>query len=188
MKRILLIAIIAGLGGTAVFFISPGMEGAAASAPSRSQERMPKDDSQLRKIEAVDPAKLGIRTDAPTIDHPARIAALLKSGNQAELDNAVSEWFEADPAAVREWLDEQQSLTPLQSSLAGIANRIAQAGDPQLALEWAAPLEAGPLKEQTLFDIYVLGRRSGTVSEAQVRDAPLPPERIAQLLSGAPGD
>jgi hypothetical protein len=190
MKRILMLATFAGLAGTAFFFITPGDEAkpASSAAPMRSTEREQETRTAYREPSAIDPAKLGIRETNGKIDHPARIAALLKSGSDSDLQSAVAEWFEADPAAVGEWLDEQPSLAPLQGSLAGIASRIAQAGDPQRALEWAAPLEAGSLKEQTLFDIYALGRRSGAVSEDQVRNAALPPDRIEQLLSGAPGD
>ena len=69
-----------------------------------------------------------------------------------------------------------------------IAGKIAEAGDPAHALEWAALLTPGPEQEQSVFDIYALAARSRRFSEAELRAAPLPPARVDELLSGAAGD
>ena len=124
----------------------------------------------------------------PQVDHPREVARLHRSGEISSLNFALAAWFDADPTAARDWLASQTSFDSYQPALTMIAGKIAEAGDPAHALEWAALLPPGPEQEQSLFDIYALAARNHRFTEAQLRAAPLPPERIAELLSGAAGD
>lgn len=135
----------------------------------------------------VDPAALGISTELPPIDYPARVDALAAAADgEGPLQAAVADWFRTDPAAAREWLTVHGGREDLQPALALIACQISGTGDPAQALEWAALLHPGsPLKEQTIFDIYAEASRRRQFTEAELRAAPLPPERIEALVSGA---
>jgi hypothetical protein len=123
-----------------------------------------------------------------SFDHRHRVAELLTAGNLPALNLAVSEWFAADPAAARDWISVQPSLDSLQTAIVLISGRIAQDGDPALALEWADQVTAPGERDQVLFDIYASAARSGQFSRDQLRAAPLPPERLERLLSGAADD
>jgi hypothetical protein len=126
--------------------------------------------------------------EASRVDHPAEVARLFNTGETDALNFALAAWFDADPAAARDWLGAREMLEPFQTALGMIAGKIAGDGDPSRALEWAALLPPGPEQEQALFDIYVIAARAHQFTEAELKSAPLPPERIRELLSGAPGD
>ncbi|MEK7952231.1 hypothetical protein [Luteolibacter soli] len=155
---------------------SPFWEAARVASPAKPREPS-----------VIDPASLGISPVTVPIDHARQVSDLLKRGDTKELQDALPAWFEAHPAAAADWLEHQASLADYQPALARISGQIAEAGDPRHALEWAATLEPGPLQEQTLFDIYALARRGGVIGEDEIRAAPLPPDRIQNLVSGAPG-
>jgi hypothetical protein len=120
-----------------------------------------------------------LQSKLPLVNHPSDVAAL---------NFALAAWFDADPAAARDWLARLDSLDLYQPALTMIVGKIAQAGDLAHALAWAALLTPGPEQEQSLFDIYALAARNHRFSEAELRAAPLPPARIDELLSGAAGD
>ena len=126
--------------------------------------------------------------EAPFVDHPAEVARLEAAGDIHSLNFALAGWFDAAPLAARDWLAEQDSLDSFQPALAMIAGKIAATGEPANALQWATLLPPGPQQEQSLFDIYALAARAGHFTEDQLRAAPLPPERVRELLSGAAGD
>lgn len=133
-------------------------------------------------------ATIPSQTTLPQVDHPREVARLQHSGEVAALNFALATWFDADAVAARDWLAAQENLNSYQPALTMIAGKIAEAGDPAHALEWAALLTPGPEQEQSLFDIYALAARSRRFSEAELRAAPLPPARVDELLSGAAGD
>jgi hypothetical protein len=122
------------------------------------------------------------------MDPPTKITRYIAAGDVVGLQTVVSKWFAADPVAVRDWLESQQSLKSLQPALVQIAKDISAAGSPADALKWAELLENGPDRDQTLFEIYATGRRYRSLSEDQIRAAPFPPGRIEDLLSGAADD
>lgn len=122
------------------------------------------------------------------IDHRKEITRLIKEGNEDGLNCAVAAWFEADPVSVSDWLGQQESLGALQPAVGMIAGKIARDGDPSSGLEWAKLLQQGPERDQVFFDIYALAARGWRFSEAELRAAPLPPEKLELLLSGAAGD
>ncbi len=124
----------------------------------------------------------------PPADRKANILRLLAAGEDLAAQAAISEWFSADPAAARDWLEMQPSLAGFQPAISQIAKDIAESGHPVQALEWADLLEKGPDRERTVFGIYATGRRYHWLSEEQIRAAPFPPKRIEDLLSGAADD
>lgn len=128
------------------------------------------------------------QTKLPQVDHPREVARLHGSGNVAGLNFALAAWFDADAAAARDWLAAQENLNSYQPALIMITGKIAEAGDPAHALEWAALIAPGPEQEQSLFDIFALAARNHRFTEAELRAAPLPPSRVDELLSGAAGD
>ena len=122
------------------------------------------------------------------IDPPAKITNHIAAGDIVGVQTVVSEWFAADPVAVRDWLESQKSLKSLQPALSQIAKDISASGSPADALKWAELMEPGPDRDQTLFGIYATGRRYRSLPEDQIRAAPFPPGRIDDLLSGAADD
>jgi hypothetical protein len=122
------------------------------------------------------------------MDLPAQVQRHDQTGNISSLNAALTAWFETDSAAARDWLAKQDSLTHLQSALCNIAAKIAEDGNPAHAIEWASLLEDHAQREQSIFDIYALATRWNLLTDEQLKAAPLPPERIAELLSGAAGD
>lgn len=177
-----------------------GEEIASPPASTRSRVRLPSSSTpfwesaraarsgDFRAPVAVDPAALGIPSQLPPVDHPEHVAALHAAGNLQDLQAALAAWFRADPSAARDWLASLESFEIVQPALSMIAGHIAQQGDSAHALEWAALLNSGAEKEQVFFDIYALAARSHHFTEAELRNAPLPPEQIEELLSGAAGD
>ncbi len=122
----------------------------------------------------------------PRVDHVSEVARFFKSGEIKELNFALAAWFDADAVAARDWLAEQESLELYQPALTMIVGKIAAAGDPAHALEWSALLKPG--LEQAVFDVYVVAARGRFFTQAELAAAPLPAERIAELLGGAAGD
>lgn len=121
-------------------------------------------------------------------NHRAEVTRLIQEGNEDGLNRAVAVWFEAEPDSVSEWLGQQQSFDALQTALGMIAGKLARDGDLSSGLEWAKLLQQGPERDQVFFDIYALAARGWRFSEAELRAAPLPPEKVELLLSGAAGD
>ncbi|NJM37809.1 MAG: hypothetical protein HC845_08125 [Akkermansiaceae bacterium] len=128
------------------------------------------------------------QTQISPTDLPQEISRLQKSGDFQALNSTLAAWFEADPAAASDWLAQQGNFDSYQPALTQIVGKIATDGDPTHALEWSALLTPGPQQEQSLFDIYSIAARKHYFTEAQLRTAPLPPERIDELLSGGAGD
>ncbi|PAW70407.1 MAG: hypothetical protein B9S35_15210 [Opitutia bacterium Tous-C5TDCM] len=167
-----------------------------AIATTKSRTRIPSKDAPFWNSAIVpEPPVFREPTTAPLpqaklpqVDHPREVARLQHSGDVAALNFALAAWFTADAAATRDWLAAQENLNSYQPALTMIAGKIAEAGDPAHALEWAALLTPGPEQEQSVFDIYALAARSRRFSEAELRAAPLPPARVDELLSGAAGD
>jgi hypothetical protein len=122
------------------------------------------------------------------VDYPTEVERLLQAGEWKSLNFVLSAWFDEDATAVRDWLAGQESLENYQFALAMIVGKIADAGDPALALEWATLLKPGPEQEQAVFDAYVLAARDHRFTPAQLEAAPLSEERVAELLGGAAGD
>lgn len=122
------------------------------------------------------------------IDHREEVIRRIKEGDEDRLNHAVAAWFEADPVSVSEWLGQQESLEALQPAVGMIAGKLARDGDPSAGLEWAKLLQQGPERDRVFFDIYALAARGWRFSEEELRAAPLPPEKLELLLSGAAGD
>lgn len=122
------------------------------------------------------------------VDHATEVARFFKTGEMKELNFALAAWFDADAVAARDWLAEQESLDSYQSALTMIVGKIATAGDPAHALEWAALLKPGLEHEQAVFDAYVVAARGRFFTRSELAAAPLPADRVAELLGGAAGD
>jgi len=82
----------------------------------------------------------------------------------------------------------QATYDDLQPAISYIASRVAENGDLETALEWTALLPGGTLRDDTIFDIYALALRNGKITASEINLGGLPPDRQAELLSGAPGD
>ena len=136
----------------------------------------------------IDPASLGVPREIPPADHPARIRDAIAVGDDAALTRATVAWFEADPAAVRDWLVSQPTLEALQPALAGIAVQLAEHGHTGNAIEWAATLDHDEDRNEALFTIHALGLRNGSISPEDLNDLDLPGEMIDELAGGAAGD
>lgn len=167
-----------------------------AIAATKARTRIPSTDAPFWNSAVVPEPKnfreptavIEPQTKPPQVDHPREVARLQRSGDVAALNFALAAWFDANAVAARDWLAAQENLNSYQPALTMIAGKIADAGDPAHALEWVALLTPGPEQEQSIFDIYALAARSHRFSETELRAAPLSPERIAELLSGAAGD
>ncbi len=195
MKCILLILLIV----IAAFFATRSADQTGEStAPTstRVRSRLPSKDAPFWQSAVVnesavfrEPREIKIsQPDLPPVDYPSEVARLLKTGETEALNFALAAWFDVDPIAARDWLAEQESLDAYQFALTMIVGRIAAAGDPAHALEWAALLPLGPGQEQAVFDAYAVAARDQLFTQAQLASAPLSQERIAELLSGAAGD
>lgn len=124
----------------------------------------------------------------PPVDYPENVARIAAAGDPFLLNQAVADWFEADPAAARDWLATRSSLDDFEPALIRIAGHIARSGDGAQALDWTAILPDGPEKNQLLFDIYSFAARSHQFTADQLRAAPLEPDQVARLLGGAADD
>ncbi|RYD22699.1 MAG: hypothetical protein EOP88_07110 [Verrucomicrobiaceae bacterium] len=122
------------------------------------------------------------------VDHREEVTRLIKEGDTEGMNREVAAWFEAEPESVSEWLGQQESLEVLQPAIGMIAGKLARDGDPSSGLEWAKLLQQGPERDQVFFDIYALAARGWRFGEEELRAAPLPPEKLELLLSGAAGD
>ncbi|BCU77538.1 hypothetical protein [Luteolibacter sp. LG18] len=141
---------------------------------------------------AVKAATVSAQTAAhdprPARDPASKLTHLMQTGDVVGLQKTARSWFEADPAAMREWLDAQPSFARLQPVLIQIAQDISASGQPAEALKWAELLDEGPDRDHTLFEIYAMGRRHGSFSDAELRASPFTPRQIDDLLSGAADD
>ncbi len=196
--KICIVLAIAAVILAAFFPMRPIDEKLASAAPAsaRSKSRVPTMDAPFWHS-AIAPESAAFREPSavvmppvtpPPVDHPSVVAKHFKTADVKALNFALAAWFDADPTAARDWLAERESLEPYQTALAMIVGKIACAGDPTHALEWATLLEPGPEQEQAVFDAYVLAARSQLFTHAQLAAAPLPEDRIAELLGGAAGD
>lgn len=122
------------------------------------------------------------------VDHPGELTRLITEGDFAGMNHATAAWYDADPTAAGEWLEQQESLDAFHPAVRMIAGKLAGDGDLRLGLEWADLLPPGPEREQLLFDIYAMAARGGRFTKAELRTAPLPPGKRELLLGGAPGD
>lgn len=143
---------------------------------SRPQEPAPAEARSSRKSLAL------------LADPRAQIARHIAARNAVGIQTVVRKWFADDPNMLLGWLESQKSYQSLQPALAQVAKDISASGSPADALKWAELMEIGPDRDQALFEIYATGRRYRSLTEAQIRAAPFPPERIDALLSGAADD
>ncbi|MES2437888.1 MAG: hypothetical protein V4584_02390 [Verrucomicrobiota bacterium] len=189
-------AILLALAALAAVFLIRSPDQETALPLTKSRLRLPSKDAPFwRSAIAQEPlnfrepsaVEIEPSVSIPT-DHPAKVARLFRTGDLPALNFALADWFDADPVAARDWLAARESLDPYQPALIRITGQIAEAGDPEHALEWAALLETGPEREQVLFDVYAVAARNHQFTEAQLQAAPLPSSRVDALLSGAAGD
>lgn len=124
----------------------------------------------------------------PQADHQTIVSQLLSSRDPAKLNVAIADWFSSDPQAARNWLASRSDLTGFQPAIAMISANIARSGDPELALQWTDALAPGPAKELALYDIYAFAARTRRFDRERLLSAPLSPDHLNQLLSGAPDD
>jgi len=139
-------------------------------------------------IIAIRPEDLGGGASTEPVDHAARIARAISEDDLPAVQSAALSWFEKDPAAARNWLAMQATYDDLQPAISYIASKVAENGDLETALEWTALLPGGTLRDDTIFDIYALALRNGKITAAELDLDGLPPDRQAELLSGAAGD
>jgi hypothetical protein len=197
-----LILILILLALTAVVWVKSPAEQRVKANTSRpfstkAQVRLPTKDSAFWNSAVVaeptefrEPSAVAVLASAAkpqVVDYSAEVARLLKEGDGKGLNFALAAWFDVDASAARDWLAQQNSLDDYQLALIQIVGKIATAGDPTHALEWAALLSPGPEQEQAVFDAYVVAARGRLFTEAELRAAPLSEERVADLLGGAPG-
>ncbi|HVJ45284.1 MAG TPA: hypothetical protein VM511_02790 [Luteolibacter sp.] len=121
-------------------------------------------------------------------DHLRNANRLFAGKEWKLLNDAVEAWFEADPAAAREWIASIENLEPLEPAIARISAAIGRTGEAALALQWVELLQPGPEKDRSLHDIYALAARNRQLTDEQLRAAPLPPEEIERLLSRTADD
>lgn len=139
-------------------------------------------------ISAIRPEDLGVVPPTSAIDHPARIIRAISANDLPALQSAALSWFEQDPAAARDWLVTQSTYDDLLPAIRFIASHLAEKGDLTTALAWTKLLPDGTLRDDTLFDIHALALRNGRITPAEITLDAIPPERRAELLSGAAGD
>lgn len=139
-------------------------------------------------ISVIRPEDLGIVAPTSPIDHPARIARAISENDLPAVQSAALSWFEQDPTAARDWLAMQSTYDDLQPAIRFIASRISEKGDLNTALAWTNLLPDGTLRDDTLFDIHALALRNGKISVSEITSDAIPPDRHAELLSGAAGD
>jgi hypothetical protein len=139
-------------------------------------------------IIAIRPEDLGVVASTEPVDHAARIARAISEDDLPAVQSAALSWFEKDPVAARNWLAMQPTYDDLQPAISYIASRVAENGDLETALEWTALLPSGSLRDDTIFDICALALRNGKITASEINLDGLPPDRQAELLSGAAGD
>lgn len=139
-------------------------------------------------ITAIRPDELGVFPPSAPMDHPARIVRAIAENDHPAIQSAAFSWFEQDPAAARNWLAMQQTYEDLQPAISYIASRISEKGDLKTAIEWSALLPDCTLRDDTLFNIHALALRNGRISASEIKLDVIPPDRHAELLSGAAGD
>jgi hypothetical protein len=139
-------------------------------------------------IIAIRPEDLGVVASTEPVDHAARIARAISEDDLPAVQSAALSWFEKDPAAARDWLAMQSTYDDLQPAISYIASRIAEQGDLKTALEWTALLPVGTLRDDTIFNIHALALRDGRITASEIWLDGIPPDRHADLFSGAAGD
>lgn len=139
-------------------------------------------------VTAIRPEDLGVFPPATPVDHPSRIARAISGSDLPAIQSAALSWFEQDPVAARAWLASQPTLEDLQPAISYIASRISEQGDLKTALEWTALLSAGTLRDDTIFNLLALALREGRITVTELPLDRIPPDRHAELLSGAAGD
>jgi hypothetical protein len=158
-----------------------------ATADFWNSARAP-DPGETVSISSVHPEDLDVHPLTAPVDHPARIARAISENDLPALQSAAFSWFEQDPVAARDWLAMQSTYEDLQPAISFIASRISEKGDLTTALEWSALLPDGIIRDDTLFDIHALALRNGRITASEITLDAIPPERRADLLSGAAGD
>ena len=139
-------------------------------------------------ITEIRPEELGVFPPTAPIDHPARISRAISENDLPAIQSAALSWFEQDPMAARDWLAMQSTYDDLQPAISHIACGISEKGDLNTALEWTKLLPEGTLRDNTLFDIHALALRNGKITASEITLDAIPPDRRAELLSGAAGD
>ncbi|MBK1815896.1 hypothetical protein JIN84_09720 [Luteolibacter yonseiensis] len=186
MNRLLII----GLGALSLAIAGVLLLQPESSAPARRAELSFKGKPHSRS--AASPAVHGFNGDlapfVPPEDRRGNVLRLLAAGEDRMAQTAICEWFSTDPSAAREWLESQPSFENFQPAISIISKNIAESGSPADALAWAGLLDEGPVREQTVYEIYAIGRRYHWLSDEQIQAAPFSPDRVAALLNGAADD
>jgi hypothetical protein len=145
-------------------------------------------DPEPPPLHPITPANLGISATLLPVNPADLITRAIAANNLAAIQSAALAWFQRDPSAARDWLASQATFEDLHPAISYIAAHIGEQGDIPNALAWARLLPEGTLRENSLFDIQALAIRNKHIAPEELITDGLPPERIADLLSGAAGD
>jgi len=121
-------------------------------------------------------------------DYEAEVRALEKEGAARQLNDSLTLWFDRDPTAATEWINQTERFEDILPSLNSLALGIANQGQLDTALSWAEAIPDQDARRETLIRIYAHEARQGRVTAESLQKAGFSPQDIATIFSGAFSD
>lgn len=121
-------------------------------------------------------------------DYAAEVRAFEKDGQAGPLNDSLMLWFNQDPTAATEWINETERFEDISPSLHSLAQGIAHQGHLDTALTWADSIPDPAQRHETLLRIYAHEARQRRVTRETLQQQGFSQEDITVIFSGELGD
>lgn len=139
-----------------------------------------------------EPAAVAVipRPQGPIIvrDYESEVKALEKDGDTQQLNDSLMLWFNQDPTAATDWINETEHFEAIAPSLHLLAQGMANQGHLETALTWADSISDPGKRHETLLHIYAHEARQRKVTREALQQQGFSQEDIAVIFSGELGD
>ena len=121
-------------------------------------------------------------------DYEAEVRALEPDGEARQLNDSLLLWFDQNPKAATDWINQTERFDDLVPSLSSLALGIANQGQMQTALAWIEAIPDEAHRHEAKLRVYAQQARQRTVNDEGLKAAGFSADDIAIIRGGSLGD
>lgn len=121
-------------------------------------------------------------------DYEAEVRALEPNGEARQLNDSLLLWFDQNPKAATDWINQTERFDDLVPSLSSLALGIANQGQMQTALAWVEAIPDEAHRHEARLRLYAQQARQRKVNDEGLKAAGFSADDIAIIRGGSLGD